>query len=143
METLELSFLNVLLLTHGVTQKIHKKFKQSELSADKFSKMYPSYSDLNQVMYHSAILQARRLWEANHLYNLTDQEWDKITEFRHEVSHAKKKSSQTFKVIGNLNLELIPLLNKISKAIYEKYRLDDNLKYTEYVAKYLSDIEML
>lgn len=94
-------------------------------------------------MYHSAILQARKLWEANYRYNLTDKEWEKITEFRHEVSHANNKSSQTFKVIGDLNLELIPLLNKISRAIYEKYILDDNLKYTEYVAKYLSDIEKL
>ena len=143
MEKLEHSFLNVLLLTHGVTEKIHKKLVRTELSVDKFAEIYPSYSDLNQVMYHSAILQARKLWEANHRYNLTDKEWEKITEFRHEVSHGNNKSSQTFKVIGDLNLELIPLLNKISRAIYEKYILDDNLIYTEYVAKYLSDIEKL
>ncbi len=78
MEKLEHSFLNVLLLTHGVTEKIHKKLVRTELSVDKFAEMYPSYSDLNQVMYHSEILQARKLWEANHRYNLTDKEWEKL-----------------------------------------------------------------
>jgi hypothetical protein len=38
MEKLEHSFLNVLLLTHGVTEKIHKKLVRTELSVDKFAK---------------------------------------------------------------------------------------------------------
>lgn len=141
MQDLEKSFLNVLLLTHGITEKVMKKFNESKLSKNEFIKEYPSYADLNQLMYQSALLQARKLWEAKLYYNLTEDEWFKIRDWRHEIAHSDKKDKQTLKAIGDLNLELIPILNKISQAIYEKYNLNGNLKYEEYVNKYLKDIE--
>lgn len=143
MQDLEKSFLNVLLLTHGITEKIEKKFIESKLTNIEFINEYPSYADLNQLMYQSALLQARKLWEANHRYNLTNEEWLKVREFRNEIVHSDDKNKQNLKIIGDLNFELIPLLNKISKAIYEKYNLNGNLKYEEYVNKYLRDIENL
>lgn len=140
---LELSFLNVLLLTHGITEKIGKKFNESKLTNIEFIDKYPSYADLNQLMYQSALLQARKLWEAKQYYNLTEDEWFKISDFRHAIVHSKEKNDQILKVIGDLNFELVPILNKISEAIYEKYNLNGNLKYEEYVNKYLKDIENL
>ncbi len=91
MEDLDLSFLNVLLLTHGITEKIVNKFYQSKLSRNDFINEYPSYADLNQLMYQSAILQARKLWETKLFYNLTEDEWLKISDWRHEIVHSEKK----------------------------------------------------
>lgn len=143
MQDLEKSFLNVLLLTHGITEKIEKKFIESKLTNIEFINEYPSYADLNQLMYQSALLQARKLWEAKLYYNLTEDEWFKIRDWRHEIAHSDKKDKQTLKAIGDLNLELIPILNKLNEAIYKKYNLDGNLKYEEYVNKYLKDIANL
>lgn len=143
MQDLEKSFLNVLLLTHGITEKIEKKFNESNLTNIEFINEYPSYADLNQLMYQSALLQARKLWEAKLYYNLTEDEWFKISDFRHAIVHSKEKNDQILKVIGDLNFELVPILNKISEAIYEKYNLNGNLSYEEYVNKYLKDIENL
>lgn len=143
MQDLELSFLNVFLLTHGITEKIEKKFNESKLNKIEFIEKYPSYADLNQLMYQSALLQARKLWESKLYYNLTEDEWFKIRDWRHEIAHSDKKDKQTLKAIGNLNLELIPILNKLNEAIYKKYNLDGNLKYEEYVNKYLKDIANL
>jgi len=143
MEDLEKSFLNVLLLTHGITEKINKKFIEMKGTPNQFIDEFPSYADLNQLMYHSSLLQARKLWEAKLYYNLLEDEWIKIRNFRHEIVHSDKKSKQNLKVIGDLNFELIPILNKISEAIYQKYNLNGNLEYEEYVNKYLKDIENL
>lgn len=140
---LEISFLNVFLLTHGITEKIEKKFNDIKLSNNEFINLHPSYADLNQLMYHASVLQARKLWEAKLYYDLTKNEWFKITEFRHGVAHSKEKEDQSLKVIGDLNHDLIPILNKINRAIYEKYNLDGNLQYEEYVNNYLKDIENL
>lgn len=143
MQDLEKSFLNVLLLTHGITEKIEKKFIESKLTDKEFIDKYPSYADLNQLMYQSALIHARKLWDAEIFYNLTDEEWSKISSYRHQISHSKKEADQKLKSIGDLNSEVIPLLNKISLAIYEKYNLNGNTKYEEYVNNYLKDIENL
>jgi len=54
-----------------------------------------------------------------------------------------KVESKDIKKIGDLNEELIPLLNKLTQTIYKKYNLDNNVEYQQFVNTYFEDLNKL
>ena len=93
--------------------------------------------------YHLAIFQARKLWEAKLIDGLSNEEWFRLKSFREEVTHAREIQSKKIKKIGNINEDLIPLLNKLSHSIHKKYSLDNDAEYHIFVEAYFEDLNKL
>jgi len=142
-QALEENYLRSLMILEYITNKITKVFTKLGVSGDEFARIHPAYIDLNMSFYHLAIFQARKLYEAELRDGLSDEEWFKLKFFREEVTHARDLQSRDIKKIGDLNEELIPLLNKLSHAINEKYNLDKDVEYQKSVEAYIKDLNKL
>ncbi len=143
MHILEENYLRSIMLLDHITNRLTSKFNELGVSSKDFSLMHPAYIDLNMSFYHLAIFQARKLYEAKIREGLTEKEWLKLKSFREDLTHAREPKSMELREIGDLNLELIPILNKISNSIYEKYNLDNSAFYQNFVKSYMNDLEKL
>ena len=114
-----------------------------ELSDEEFKNKHIAYNDLHMTLCHNAIFQARKLYESKLRDGLTDEEWYTLKSFREEVTHARDLESKEIKKIGDINTDLIPLLNKISQSIYAKYKLENDEKYQKFVKLYFEDLNKL
>jgi len=131
MHILEENYLRSIMLLDHITNRLTSKFNELGVSSKDFS------------LYHLAIFQARKLYEAKIREGLTEKEWLKLKSFREDLTHAREPKSMELREIGDLNLELIPILNKISNSIYEKYNLDNSAFYQNFVKSYMNDLEKL
>ena len=143
MNILEENFLRSVILLDFITKKIERKFRKLKISGSEFAKIHPAYIELNISFYHMVIFQARKLYEAKIYDGLSNDEWLKLKSFREEIAHAKEPKSQSLYVIGDVNNDLIPIFNKLSKSIYLKYDLDNNEDYNNFVEKYIKDLNDL
>ncbi len=143
MQALEENYLRSIMQLEFITKKITDRYTQLEISKENFARIHPAYIELNMSFYHLAIFQARKLYEAKLRDGLSDEEWQKLRTFRHEVTHARDPESKDIKKIGDLNEELIPLLNKLTQTIYKKYNLDNNVEYQQFVNTYFEDLNKL
>lgn len=143
MQVLEENYLRSIMQLDFITKKITNRYTQLGISNEEFARIHPAYIDLNMSFYHLAIFQARKLYEAELGDGLSDEEWLKLKSFREHVTHARDPQSKEIRKIGDLNEELIPLLNKLSHVIHKKYNLDVNDEYQEFVEVYFEDLNNL
>jgi len=143
MHALEENYLRTIMLLDSITGKVTRQFKHLNISSEQFVTDHPAYIDLNMSFYHLAIFQARKLYEAEIRYGLTNNEWYKLKSLREEVTHAKRAESKEINRIADINAELIPILNKLSLAIHTKYKLEANRDYQTFVKSYFKDLDSL
>jgi len=138
---LEENFIMTIWTLEGINQKIKNTVENLNVDMTQVSINQLAYSNITQTFYHAAIVQARKLFEEGNRYDLTNDEWQMVTDLRHEVAHANNKESHNIKIIAQLK-DVTIILNKILKAITNLYSLDND-EYTEFIKDYLKTIQEL
>ena len=144
MHILEENYLRVIGLLDYYTNRINMLFENEKMTPETFASKYPVYSDLTMSLYHSAVVQARKLYEAELARDsLTSEEWLKLKVIRNEILHANEPQSKELRVVASINEDLIPILNKLSNEIIEKHNLHNNESFVKYSKQLAADLSKL
>lgn len=137
---LELNYLTSILLLNYYNDKVVSKHKTAQESVESFKLKHPAYIDIPMAFMHIAIISARELYEAKLRDGLSDEDWKRLRELRNSIAHAEKTEDQQIRQLASTS-EVFDVLNKLNHYLYEKYNLENDVTWQEYISNYYKDLD--
>lgn len=128
---LEQNFLVSFLLLNYFNSKINEYCKNNKIIREEKIRENLPFNILFSIIVQSSIICARKLYEANHKFGLTESDWKKLRELRNSFLHAKTSEDQEIREIASVK-EVYNILLKLFNFISKQNDLKNNKVWKSY-----------
>lgn len=135
-----MNYLTSILLLNYYNEKVVKKHKKTQESIELFKLRLSAYIDIPMAFMHIAIISTTELYEAKLRNGLSDEDWNRLRELRNYLAHAEKAEDQQIRHLASTS-EVFNILNKLNHYLYERYILENDIIWQEYISNYYRDLD--